>query len=129
MERLEVVDTQAPSTSGTVPVRTYVPRVRRRPMPGAVFLHSCGFVLGSLEIEHDVAARLAAEADCVVVSVDYRLAPEHPYPAAPEDCHAALCWLADPAGRLDDNPERIAVAGHSAGRAAAMVDRAVSRSW
>ena len=71
----------------------------RRPLPGVLYIHSGGFVLGSIEGEHARAASLALGVGAVLVSVEHRLAPEHPYPAALDDCYAALCWIAASADR------------------------------
>src|SRR4051812_40891597 len=71
-------------------------------------------VLGSIETEHVGAAMLTHELRCVTVSVDYRLAPEHPHPAPVEDCYAALTWTAEHATDLDIDPKRLAVYGGSA---------------
>jgi acetyl esterase len=84
-------------------------------LPLILFMHGGGFVLGNLD-SHDEAARiLTAETGCVTVAVDYRLAPEHPFPAAPDDCYAALRWAAAHARELGADPGRIAVVGDSAG--------------
>ncbi|NIP13963.1 MAG: alpha/beta hydrolase fold domain-containing protein [Pseudomonadales bacterium] len=81
--------------------------------PGVLWLHGGGYILGAVE---DDRARVIAETlGCTVVSVDYRLAPEHPFPAAVEDAYAGLSWLAGNAAALGVDPERIAVAGFSAG--------------
>jgi acetyl esterase/lipase len=85
------------------------------PVPGVLFIHGGGFIIGSVEAEHIGAALVAADAGAVVVSVDYRLAPEHPYPAALHDCYAALAYLHDEAAALGVDPARVAVAGASAG--------------
>ncbi|NED58930.1 alpha/beta hydrolase, partial [Micromonospora aurantiaca] len=74
-----------------------------------------GFALGSVDLYHDDAASTAAEVGAVVVSVEYRLAPEHPFPAGLEDCYAALSWTAAHAGDLGIDPDRLAVGGESAG--------------
>jgi acetyl esterase len=110
----EVKDGSLPGPHGAIPTRTYVPD-RPRPMPGLVFLHGGGWVRGSLQT-HDVLCRaLANDVGCVVVSVDYRMAPEHKFPAAIDDCFAATQWIAEHASELDIDPGRIAVAGDSAG--------------
>ncbi len=91
-------------------------RVYRRPgehvRPGVLYLHGGGLCVGDLDTEHSLAVGLVAALDVVVVSVDYRLAPEHPYPAGLEDCFCALAWLAD---RSDVDARRIAVHGTSGG--------------
>jgi acetyl esterase len=95
-----------------VPVRIYRPK-GEGPFPTVVFYHGGGFVIGDLE-SHDITCRyLANETDSVVVAVDYRLAPEHPFPAAVEDCYAATTWAAS-AEELDGDGN-LAVMGDSAG--------------
>ncbi|MGW1029072.1 alpha/beta hydrolase [Streptomyces sp. NPDC002577] len=91
------------------------PRKASGPLPAVLYMHGGGYVLGSAGTMQDMPALLAGEAGVLVASVDYRLAPEHPYPAAPDDCYAALVWLAKEAATLGAAPERIAVAGTSAG--------------
>ena len=108
--------------AGPIPVRVYWPEVHApdevagvRPHPVTMFFHGGGFALGDLDT-HDVTAREhAVGANSVVVSVDYRLAPEHPYPAAVEDAWAATRWVADNAGEFGADSARLAVAGDSAG--------------
>ena len=78
-------------------------------------IHGGGFIIGSVEAEHAGSALMALGAGAVVVSVEYRLAPEHPYPAALHDCYAALTWLHAETGALGVDPSRVAVAGASAG--------------
>ena len=78
-------------------------------------IHGGGFILGSIEMMDPWCQKIAAEVDAVVVSVEYRLAPEHPYPAGMHDCYAALCWMSDHAEELGIDARRIAIAGQSAG--------------
>jgi acetyl esterase len=96
-------------------VRIYWPPSADEPSPVVVFYHGGGFSLGDLDTHDPVARSHALGADAIVVSVDYRLAPEHPFPAAVHDCWAALQWVAANAAELGGDPDRIAVAGDSAG--------------
>jgi acetyl esterase len=101
--------------AGTIPVRLYAPASAAAPGPLLVYFHGGGWVQGSIET-HDASCRLLAHLSGVrVLSVDYRLAPEHPYPAAVEDAIAAYAWAADHADRLGADPTRLAVGGDSAG--------------
>jgi acetyl esterase/lipase len=85
------------------------------PLPALLWIHGGGYVLGNVEQDDLFAQRIALAVECVVVSVDYRLAPEHPFPAPLEDCYAALSWLAGHADELGVDPARIAIGGASAG--------------
>lgn len=110
-------DRDIPGPAGTIPVRLYRPRGSRadQVLPALVYLHGGGFVIGDRDT-HDVLCRsLANQAGCAVVSVDYRLAPEHKFPAAVEDCIAATRWVAQQARALALDPARIAIGGDSAG--------------
>ncbi|MGW6717657.1 alpha/beta hydrolase [Streptomyces sp. NPDC054995] len=99
-----------------VRVRVYRPRAADpRPLPCLVWIHGGGMVLGTPEADDARVSRYVLEAGCAVVSVDYRLAPEHPYPEPVEDCYRALRWTAEQAGALGIDPERLAVGGISAG--------------
>jgi acetyl esterase len=103
-----------PVPGGEVPVRIYAPGGgAARPL--LVYFHGGGWVIGDLDTHEGVAASLANRADCIVVSVDYRLAPEHRFPTAAEDCYAATVWVAEHAGELGGDPGRVAVGGDSAG--------------
>jgi acetyl esterase len=103
--------------SGAVPVRIY--RGGPAPAPVVVYCHAGGFALGNLDTDHRQCVELARRGRCTVVAVDYRLSPEHPYPAAFDDAVAVLNWVAGNAKELDVDAERIAVAGSSAGGALA----------
>jgi acetyl esterase len=109
-------DRTVQTPEGDVPVRVYVPLGEARgPRPVLVYLHGGGWTIGSIETHDNTCRSLANGAGVVVVSVDYRLAPEHPFPAALDDCLAAVRWVADNAGELGVDPERVAVGGDSAG--------------
>lgn len=107
-------DQVVPGPAGEVPVRVYRPEVDG-PVPTVVFFHGGGFVLGDLDTHDDHARLLCHEVGAVVVSVDYRLAPEHPFPAGLEDCVAATGWAAANVADLGGRADRLAVAGDSAG--------------
>lgn len=96
-------------------VRVYRPHVALDPSPAVVFFHGGGFVLGSLDSHNDLCRRLALSARAVVLAVDYRLAPEHPFPTAARDAVAAFRALRARAPSLGIDPSRVAVAGDSAG--------------
>jgi acetyl esterase len=101
-----------------IPVRIYRPTAGASGR-GLVYVHGGAFYLGDLDAEDHVCCAWARGASCVVVSVDYRLAPEHRFPVPLEDCHAALVWTADHAEALSIDPRRLGVAGNSAGGALA----------
>jgi acetyl esterase len=104
-----------PDGSPDVPIRVYMPEDRSEAGPGFVNFHGGGFIIGDLESEHPRCLTLASDGGAVSVGVDYRLAPEHPFPAGVEDCYAALKWVAANAKELKIDPARIAVGGGSAG--------------
>jgi acetyl esterase len=99
---------------GTIPARLYRPSAPG-PLPLLVYFHGGGWVLGGLESHDGVCRNLANQAGCAVLSIDYRLAPEHRYPTAAEDCWTALVWAAAHANELGADPARIAIGGDSAG--------------
>ncbi|MEW2393781.1 alpha/beta hydrolase [Streptomyces venezuelae] len=108
---MEVEDRTVPADP-EVPVRIYQPQGARG---AVVWMHGGARIMGSLDTEHPWAGRIAAASGAVVVSVGYRLAPEHRFPAALEDAYAALQWTAEHAAELGVDPARIAVGGHSSG--------------
>jgi acetyl esterase len=116
-EGVTTVDRTIAGVDGNeIPIRVYSPpRQDGAPVPAVLFIHGGGFVVGDLDTEHAGAASTADALGVVVVSVDYRLAPEHPFPSGLEDCYAALLWLAKESGELGVDAERIAVFGQSAG--------------
>ena len=105
--------------AGAVPVRVYrpgsAPRSPAAKPPAAVFFHGGGWVLGGLDSHDTLCRELATRADVVLVAVDYRLAPEHPYPAGLDDCAAATRWVAAHATELGADASRLAVVGDSSG--------------
>jgi acetyl esterase len=102
------------TVAGSIPVRVYRPEVDG-PVPTVVFFHGGGFVIGDLDTHDGVCRLLSKDVGAVVVSVDYRLAPEHRFPAAVEDADAALRWVVDHVDEYGGDRARIAVAGDSAG--------------
>jgi acetyl esterase len=109
-----VDDLLADGPHGPIPIRRYLPTDESNP-PTVVFFHGGGFVCGDVECYDLVVRRLAAESGAAVFSVDYRLAPEHPFPIPLDDCHAALAWIVANARELGVDGSRVAVAGDSAG--------------
>jgi acetyl esterase len=114
-EMASVVDRTIPGPAGDIPVRIYVPTSDPGPRPAVVYFHGGGWVIGDLETHDHTTRSLAAASGATVVSVDYRLAPENPFPAPLDDCLAALNWVATHGASIDVDPGRLAVAGDSAG--------------
>ena len=105
-----------PGPAGPCAARLYRGIDTQQPAaPAVLYLHGGGWVLGGLDSHDGVCRRIANRAGCVVLAVDYRMAPEHPFPAAIEDSAAALVWMVQHAGELGIDPARLAVAGDSAG--------------
>lgn len=117
MESIE--DRQIQGPGGEIPVRIYRPRSGR--LPAVIFYHGGGFVVGCPHTYEGFCSHMAKETDAVVISVDYRLAPEHAFPAGLEDALAAFRWALGKSEELNINPERVAVAGDSAGATLAAV--------
>ena len=107
-------DHRVPVAGGEIVVRIYRPD-QPGPLPCHLYIHGGGFSMGTLDQLDTTCQWIAHDVGCAVASVDYRLAPEHKFPTAPEDCYAALCWVADNATTLDIDPDRISVGGGSAG--------------
>jgi acetyl esterase/lipase len=108
-------DRSVPGPRGDVPIRIYRPVAAEAPLPCLAWIHGGGMIFGSVDADDLACDRYAEAVGCVVISVDYRLAPEHPHPAPVEDCYAALRWAAENAGELGIDPGRIALGGSSAG--------------
>jgi acetyl esterase len=105
-----------PGPAGAIPARVYDPAPgATAPRPVLTYFHGGGWVQGDLETHHGLCARLALHADVMVVAIDYRLAPEHKFPAAVEDCMAAYAWLRARAGDIGGDARRVGVGGDSAG--------------
>jgi len=113
-EMTEVRDLAFPGPHGTVPIRLYRPRPVAD-SPVIVYFHGGGMIMGTLDSFDGLARNLAASCDAVVVSVEYRLAPEHRYPVANDEAYEAVRWVHEHAAELDVDASRIAVAGDSAG--------------
>jgi acetyl esterase len=109
-----IEDHRIPGPHGEIPVRTYTP-TGAGPFPVVVYFHGGGWVLCDLETHDPVCRSLANAAECVVASVNYRLAPEHKFPAGAEDCYAAMLWVMNNAPLINCDADRVAVAGDSAG--------------
>jgi acetyl esterase len=113
--RVRAEDRAVPGLRGPIPIRIYQPMRRRARRPVLVFFHGGGFVVGSVASHDGTCRTLAKKADAIVVSVDYRLAPEHPFPAGVEDAVAATRWVLANAGSFGGDPKAVAVGGDSAG--------------
>ncbi len=114
---LDIADQRVPGsrTAPDVRIRVYSSKQKASVSPGLLYIHGGGFVVGDIDTEHAGAANIAEELGIVLVSVDYRLAPENPYPAGLEDCYASLVWMHKHASDLGIDRERIGVFGQSAG--------------
>lgn len=123
---MTIRDMEIPTAAGPLRTRLFRPADAGQPRL-IVYFHGGGWVVGSPDTHHTVAALLASDTGCAVASVDYRLAPEHPFPAPCDDAIAAVQWLADARSTLDVAPDFLAVAGDSAGaQLAAAAARAIN---
>src|SRR4051812_5435675 len=111
----ETEDLTIPTDAGGVRARVYRPDSTASALPTVVFVHGGGFVIGDIETHDNQSRAICAGAEAVVVSIDYRLAPEAPWPAAVDDAYAATRWAADNIASLGGDPDRLAIAGDSAG--------------
>lgn len=116
-ELASVEDVAAPSPHGPIPLRVYTPNTLKKggAAPALIFYHGGGWVICDLDSHHTVCAEIADQAGCMVFSVDYRLAPEHKFPAAALDAIAATEWIVANAAKFGIDPNRIFVGGDSAG--------------
>jgi acetyl esterase len=110
----KVVEQKVPVQDGMIKVRIYIPHGKGN-FPVFVYFHGGGFVYGDLDTVDTPLRAVTNRSGCIVVSVDYRLAPEYKFPIAPEDCYAATCWVAENIATFQGDPTRIAVGGDSAG--------------
>lgn len=110
----EVTERTIPGPGGELRLRIYRPE-RPGPLPVLVYYHGGGWIRGSLDTHEPLCRALTNQVGCLVVSVDYRLAPEAKFPAAADDCYAATCWVAEHARELGVDASRLAVGGDSAG--------------
>ena len=120
-------DRSIPGPGGDLPVRIYRPDLDAPTLPALVYFHGGGHVIGNLDTHDAVARNLCNGAGCIVVSVDYRLAPEHKFPAAAEDAFAAVVWCAAHGAEIGIDPRRMAVGGDSAGGNLAAVAALMAR--
>jgi acetyl esterase/lipase len=111
----EVAKVEDRTIDGGIGVRIYNPAPDETGLPIMVFYHGGGFVIGDLDSHDSMARAVAQQVGAVVVAVDYRLAPEHPFPAAVDDAVTALTWVSEHAAELGGDPDRLAVGGDSAG--------------
>jgi len=114
-EMAEIRDLSMPGPDGEIALRLYDARAERTPGPVVVFFHGGGFVVGSIDSHAGLAAEIARQLDLPVVSVEYRLAPEHKWPAAPDDAEAAARWIADNAAAFGRAFTGLVLCGDSAG--------------
>jgi acetyl esterase len=122
-----LLDLSIPGPAGDIPARLYDPRASREPGPAVVFFHGGGFVIGDLDSHGSFTAEMARALDLPVIAVDYRLAPEFPWPAAPDDCEAAARWVASSPTELGRSITSLILSGDSAGGNLTIVTAAALR--
>jgi acetyl esterase len=114
--KVDIENTTLPGPGGSLPIRIYSPGgPDRGTAPGLIYFHGGGGIFGNLDTHDGLCRRLADGSGCRLISVDYRLAPEHKFPAAVEDAYAATAWIVEHAPELGLDPRRIAIGGDSAG--------------
>lgn len=114
-DTLDVRDTTVPGDGLDVPVRIYRPKAAQGLTPCMIYLHGGGYMLGDLDSSDSIAWGFAVETGATVISVDYRLTPEHPWPAGFNDCWAVLVWASEEGAAIGIDPDRLVVGGDSAG--------------
>ena len=114
-EIAHVIDSLVDGPHGSIPIRIYATTAQPADLPVVVMFHGGGWVLSSVDGHDHVARRLAVVTDALIVSVDYRLAPEHPFPQPHDDCWAVTQWLSTQAESIGGDPSRIIIFGDSAG--------------
>lgn len=124
---IEDLSVPGPDERQELALRIYRPESLEDAVPALLHIHGGGFVIGDLETEKGICVSLSRQLGIVVVSVDYRLAPETPYPGGLEDCYCALAWMHETAADLNIDPQRIAVFGQSAGGGLAAATALLSR--
>lgn len=110
-----VRDLTCPGPAGDIPLRLYDNRAQREPGPCVIFIHGGGFVIGDIGVYNALCTEISHHLDLPVVSVEYRLAPEHPFPAAPDDCEAAARWIASSPEDIGRQFTGLVITGDSAG--------------
>lgn len=114
-QAVEIERRTAAANGHTVPVILYRPAAESLARPAVLHIHGGGFILGNAQMCENYCIKMAADLDSVIVSVDYRLAPEYPFPAALDDCYTALLWMHQEAVNLHIDPDRLAITGESGG--------------
>ena len=112
---LNVSDHSYAGPEGDLSLRLYQSKSTSTPAPGLIYIHGGGMIMGNLESQDEVLKITASELGIPIASIDYRKAPEHPYPAAPEDCYAGVCWVFENAAALGMDTNNIGLMGASAG--------------
>jgi acetyl esterase len=115
----EIINTFVEGPAGSIPVRVYLPG-DQRPLPALIYLHGGGWVVGNLDTHNKIMRLLALRSGAAVIGVDYRLAPEHKFPTAIDECHAVLTHVRDHGGDWGVDPLRLAIGGDSAGASLSM---------
>ena len=113
--QLHVSEHTYPGPGGELSLRLYQPQSAKTPSPGLIYIHGGGMVMGDLDTQDENLREMATELQIPIASIDYRKAPEHPYPAAPEDCYAGVCWVFENAAAMGMERDNIGLMGASAG--------------